>query len=272
MAKKRTTSITCTKNYRLFERNSENRALKPKEHKRLLASMKRYGFLACFPIVCSRNGQKRLVVKEGQHRLAFAEELGLPVYYVVEDVDFDIAVINCTAKVWGLRDYAEKYAANNVAAYQEGLEFAESHRLPIGTAFALLGGTTSISNMQSAFIDGTFKVKDREWADVVASVYCTMVALAPRTRSVRFVEACMAICRVVKFDPNRMIRCAERCREKLVPYSTRDAYLDMLEEVYNYGQRRLVGLKAAALQAMKDRSPIPSKKPPHPKSRKNTKA
>lgn len=247
--------IRSTKNYRLFERHSnENRPLDMTKHRGLLNSMKRYGFLQCFPIVAHGNGNGKLIVKDGQHRLVAAETLGLPVHYVEADIDFDIATVNNAARTWTLADYAHKHAANGIESYREGIEFAELHRLAIGTAFALLAGTTSWGNVKNAFIEGRFEVRDREWADAVAAIYVPMLRMSPKLRNARFVEACMAICRVPDFDAKRLLSGAERCREKLVPYSTRDAYLDMLEVIYNFGRHQLVGLKAAALMAMRERN------------------
>lgn len=259
--------IQATKNYALFHKSPGNRLLDVPKHKKLIDSMKLYGFLKCFPIVVSRDKDGKLVVKDGQHRLAVAEMLGLTVYWVEEEIDFDIAVINNTPKVWQLRDYALKFAANGAKQYEEGLDFAERHRLPIGTAFSLLAGTTSFSNCENQFIDGTFKIKDRVWADSVAGIYSAMVSLSSELRKVTFVEACMSVCRVEGFDPKRLIAGAERCREKLVNYGTRDAFLTMLEEVYNFGRKQLVGLKLAATIAMRERTACKKKtKPSEPQA------
>lgn len=248
--------ISTTKNYRLFARSADNRALCLKKHKKLYDSMRMYGFLSCFPLACSRDESGSLIVKDGQHRLAIAEELGLPVHYVEEAVEFDVAVINCTPKTWALRDYAEKFSANGSKDYQEGVEFADLYKLPIGTAFALLAGTASFGNVQASFVDGAFKIKDREWAESVASTYSAIVAMSDQVRNARFVDACMAACRTEGFDVTRMVRGAERCREKLVAYSTRDAYLEMMEVIYNFGRKQLVPLKIMAQQAMKDRNVV----------------
>jgi hypothetical protein len=251
-----TTKVMGTKNYRLFQRhNSENRPVDIKKHKKLVDSMKLYGFLRSFPIVVTRTRAGNLIVKDGQHRLLVAETLGLPVYYVEEEVDFDIAIVNSTAKVWVLRDYAEKYASNGIADYAEGIQFAEQHRLAIGTAFALLAGVCSFTAVQDEFVSGKWRVKDAKWANAVASIYTPLVGMSASLRNTRFVEACMAVCRVSEFRPDRLIGGAERCREKLVSYSTRDAFLDMLEVLYNFGRRDLFGLKSAALMAMKKRNP-----------------
>lgn len=247
--------IQSTKDYRQFGRhNGENRPIDIKKHKRLQESMKLYGFLECFPIVCIRDSTGKLVVKDGQHRLMIAESLGLPVHYVVEDKPFDVAIVNSTAKVWTLIDYAQKFSSNGHVEYTEAIEFSKAHRLPIGTAVALLSGTTSWGNVSEPFMDGTWKVKDRQYANAVASVYSPMVALSASLRNARFIEACMAACRVKSFNGDRLVANAQRCREKLVNYSTRDAYLDMMEAVYNFGRKELVGLKAEAIMTMRNRN------------------
>lgn len=255
--------IQSTKNYRLFQRDSgENRVFDLQKHRKLVSSMKLYGFLKCFPIICVRNQHGHLIVKDGQHRLAIAEQLGLAVHWVEADRDFDVAVVNSAAKPWAIRDYADKYAANGKQDYRDGIEFADNHRLPIGIAFALLAGYATFNAVCEKYTSGAFKVRDRKWADSVASTYSAIVNMSPVCRSARMLEACMAACRVEDFDAARLIHGAERCRDKLVSYSTRDAYLDMLEIVYNYNRasRNLFALKMEAIKAMRARSASEVKK------------
>lgn len=245
--------LTATKNYRMFERSPENRKLTLKEHKKLYRSMKKYGFLACFPIACFRDASGKLIVKDGQHRLAAAEELGLTVHYVVIDIDFDVAEINDTPKTWKIRDYADKFAANGIESYRDGLEFASTFRLPVGVAFAILSGTTNFTNIIDTFKAGTFRVKDRSYAERVAALYAALFDLAPHIKNTRLIEACMCVCRVDGFDASRLVSGARQCREKLISYSTRDGYLAMLEEIYNFRRKNMCGLRVAALQAMRER-------------------
>jgi hypothetical protein len=259
MANELKRAITATKNYRLFTVSDENRPRNAKKHKRLRESMQQYGFLPSFPLVCVRNAAGDLVVKDGQHRLMFAEELGLPVHYTVEATDFDVALVNSTAKVWSLVDYAQKHAAHGVQSYIDGLAFADNFRLPIGTAFGLLAGTTSFGNVQESFMAGTFKIRDRAWAESVAALYRALIAISSNLATKRCIEACMAVCRVEGFDANRLIQGAQRQREALLSYSTRDGYLDMLESVYNFNRRQLVPLKVLAIQSMRDRLAVKTK-------------
>lgn len=259
--------VNVTKDYRLFGRSDENRCVSLKKHRALERSMKQYGFLACYPIICFRRADGSLIVKDGQHRLAFAESLGLSVFWVEVDVDFDVATVNSTAKVWVCRDYAEKHAANGLAAYREGLDFADKHKLSIGSAFSLLAGTTTFGNIEEQFKQGLFKIKDRAWADSVASVYVPICGMSSDVRNARFLEACMAACRVDGFDIDRMISNASKCRDKLASYSTREAYLGMIEEIYNFGRQKLMGIKAAATMAMRERNATVASK-----AKKNAKA
>lgn len=246
--------VNVTRDYRLFSRSADNRVLDIRRHKKLERSMKQYGFLPCFPVVCCRDDKGKLIVKDGQHRLAIAETLGLPVHWMEEEVNFDVAIVNSTAKTWATRDYAEKYAANGVTAYVDGLEFSDRHGVPVGIAFAMLAGTTTFKNIEDEYKDGEFKIKDRAWAESVAAIYGPITDLATVTKNSSMLAACMAVCRVDCFEAKRLLHNAERCRDKLLSYSTREAYLDMLEEIYNFGRKQLVGLKALATMAMRERN------------------
>lgn len=246
--------INVTKSYGLFGRSEDNRPVNIKKHRLLAESMKEYGWLPCFPLACFRDKSNNLIVKDGQHRLALAETLGLPVYWIEVDVDFDIAKVNGGQEKWTLRDYAEKYARNGVKPYAEGIEFSEQYGLTLGTAFALLAGTASFNNVQAAYVTGRFQIRDRKWANDVAFLYSRMTNISKVLAKKTFVEACMALARLESIDSARLVQNAERCREKLVSYSTREAFLEMLEEIYNFGRKNQVPLKFNAMEVMRQRN------------------
>lgn len=247
--------VSVTKDYRLFLRSPDNRPTDAGKHRRLRDSFQKYGFLSAFPIVCRRNSDKRLVVVDGQHRLMFAESFQVPVYYIVTEDDFSTSEVNSTALVWTVYDHAKHFAEKGVDEYLELLEFHELYALPIGTAAAMLAGVQSYARyVANSFVTGDFKIKDREWAHRVATLYTNLVRLNKVVRSNPMLQACMAVCRVKNFDQKRLLQNSERCRDKLVSYSTRDAYLEVLEEIYNYGRKQLISLKIDAIMAMRDRS------------------
>lgn len=255
MSKERCPKIQVTKNYRLFVRSEDNRPLDLKGHKKLFESMKKYGYLAVFPIVCWRvNG--KLVVREGQHRLAIAESLGLPVYFVETPVDFNIAEINDTPKNWKTKDYAHMHASNGIEAYQEIIDFAELHGIPIGTSAALLAGTTTFGNIKNEFNAGRFTVKDRPWAEAVATLQDGLKQISSSTAR-GLTVACMRVCRVEGFDIRRMLNNAKNCPEKLIAGNA-DYQLQVFEEIYNYNRKQKVALKFLAEEAMRKRSAVQS--------------
>lgn len=253
MATTKTVTLKCTINYKQFRSTKENRTLDLKKHKNLYASMKRYGFLKTSPIAVFKNCQG-YIVKDGQHRLAIAEELGLPVYYIESDVDFDVAEINCAQMGWTVKDYADKWANCGKEDYQRGIEFADRHGLPLGTACAILSGSGSFSQIKKKFELGEFKIRNEQQGEVVATIYTSMSLLSKAIRCARFAEALILVARVDGFDPQRMIDTASKQREKLIPYSTRDAYLGMLEEIYNFRRSQKVPLKFEALMTINKNS------------------
>ena len=233
--------IQVTRNYRLFERSINNRLVTPEEHALLRESLQEYGFLPYLPIICIRDeGTGKRFVKDGQNRLVLAEELGLPVFFVDCDPshDFDVAKLARTGKAWKVRDFAAMHAANGIPAYVDGLKFAEENNLPVGLAFAMLGGCTNYSLISPAFIAGEFKIKDRAWANLVAATYLALVRINSKVKGVRFLLSVSSVCRVPEFSRGRLLAGAERQRDKLVPYATGDAYLSLLECLYNYGQSK----------------------------------
>lgn len=258
----KTMKINVTKNYRMFTGSDTNRPLDLTKHKKLKDSMEKYGFLSVFPVVCCRNKCGALVVIDGQHRLAFAESLGLPVHWIEGVGDaFDVVDIPPTVVPWIPRDTAMSFVNRGKDEYQEGLDFADTYKMAICTAFALLAGTTNFGNIAESFRRGEFRVMDWPWAKEVAELYTYGRAYNKHLRNSRFLLACMAACRVSGFSPSRLIRNMNRCRDKLAPYSTRDAYLDMIETIYNFGvpAKQLLGLKLAAIQAMRERQAIKTK-------------
>lgn len=246
-----------TKNYRMFARSHDNRPLDIDKHRRLKSSMEKYGFLKSFPLSVTRNDKGGLYLKDGQHRLAVAESLDIPVWWLEETVDYNIAEINCTSKLWMFSDYIRTHAHNGMKDFQELLEFSEQHGIDMTSAASILSGNCGYSNIANSIKDGTYKIKDRTHASLVVSIYKPLLSFSKQVNKKRMMEACIAVSRVPDFSPQRLIDGAKRCQDKLGSFSTREAYLEAFEEIYNFGRKSLFGLKSASLMAMKERSAAP---------------
>lgn len=245
-----------TKNYSQFYYTKENRDvdvlhLKP-QHKHLRESMKQYGFLPSFPIMVKPNNG-RFLVRDGQHRLTFAKELGLDVYFVIVDEDVNISFINQAQATWSPKDYAKRWAAAGIPDYSEALQFSAHYKAPLAIAFSMLAGTTTFGNIDAKFKDGTYKIKSRDFAHRVMRIHDSLSTANPKAKGARLIGALWACCHVDYFDESRITDTVSRRPGLLQPAGTRDAYLDLLEEIYNFGRKVKAPLRFDAEQVMKHR-------------------
>jgi hypothetical protein len=245
-----------TKNYSQFFYTKENRDvdilhLKP-QHKALRESMQQYGFLPAFPLmVRTQNG--RFAVVDGQHRLTFAKELGLEVFFVIDDKDVNISAVNQAQANWSPKDYANRWAHAGRPDYVEAIAFANEHNAPLVLAFAMLAGTTTSGNIMWRVKDGSYQIKARELAHRVMSIYRDLTAVNSKAKGARLIEALWACCHVDYFDESRLIETVSRRPGLLSQAGTRDAYLDALTEIYNFGRKAQAPLRFDAEQAMRNR-------------------
>jgi hypothetical protein len=253
-----THKLLSTTNYDLFVMSDDNRPPDLEKHGKLVESMRRYGYLRDFPVVVRRDEESgKFVVKDGQHRLATARSLGLPVWYSVSEIDFDVPFVTTTVKQWTLLDHARVWADKGNKSCIEAIAFSEAFGLPLGSAFMLLSGQSSLSKAANRVKEGTFTVKDKDRAaaERVARVYTACARFDQKVKNARFLAACMAVCRVPGFDEDRMVRHSQRCPELLLPFNTVEACLGMLERVYNHKvhARNAVPLKHEAEKLLKER-------------------
>ena len=104
---------------------------------------------------------------------------------------------------------------------------------------------------------GQFLIKNRAQADRLARLYAGMSAHAPQIRTIFFISAIGAVCYIPGVDDDRLLNGAKRCPENLLKYGNRDAYLTMLEYIYNFGRSapKKFALKMDAEKAMARRNP-----------------
>jgi hypothetical protein len=220
--------------------------------------MKKYGFLPYWPIVVLKNDGDRppYKIQDGQHRAHAAEELKIGIYYVECNQELSIAEINSTQRTWSTMEYVEMYAELGNPHYKEVWEFSNMHRIGIASSIALLAGTTSMNNVRDAFELGEYEVKEaeRRWAHSVAILYRSLMDLCG-TMTAPLLNACMGVSRIKGFDPNRLLKSAERRRDLLMCMGSREGYLTMMEEIYNHGRpsSQKIPLRLMAEKVMNER-------------------
>ena len=260
MKKSQTPIIQTTKDYSIFSRCDHNRPVKTKGRKGLYNSMKLYGWLPSFPMTVWYDAKGYTLIKDGQHRFEIAKELGIPVFYVLEERDIDISVINQGIGVWKTADYAGSFAQRGNTDYIRLLEFCEEHKISVQTAVGLLSGTCSPNNRMNSFKCGEWRITEEAFAEKVCEISTAFSAYGVFARKDIFITAVSSCCRVEAFKPERLLRAVKRCPDKARHYGTIDATLSMLEEIYNFGQQSPFCLKIEVRRVMKERNAVkPSK-------------
>lgn len=247
--------ILSTKKYELFGMLDENRPVDvgSPRRRRLMKSMQKSGWIRELPMLCVRNNN-RLFVKDGQHRLAIARELGIQVWYVViESGDIDVRTINGTQTPWNFLDYGGSFAAQGKSDYAEAMHFAKEHGIAASTAAALLIDHNSVGEISNQWKNGTFRIANRKGADIVAEVFSFVRSLNKQVGNRYMLCAIQACCLVPSFDTQRFMKAAERHPEMLAKYGSRDGYLDMIQRIYNFGRSIHFPLRIEAENALRRR-------------------
>lgn len=222
-----------TNRYELFSQDIVNRNVA--NIKKLMISMKRYGFIKAYPLHVVRNGSGGFIIKDGGHRFAAAKELGLEVYYVVcQDDNISIPEINNTQRSWKMRDYVDSHAKAGNHEYIKLRQFHEDTGIPMQLCARLLYGEQARSGNADRYIKaGQFRVKNYDYALRVASIVNAIGQFSKLANNIEFVNAISRCCLVAGFHEDRFIKNAQRCAPMLVPQATLDNYMDLCEAIYN---------------------------------------
>jgi len=246
-------AVQTTSNYDRFVTIAGNREvnLKNPRHKVLIHSMKTYGWLDSMPMTVKKNGKDgKLIVVNGQHRLGIAKANKMPVKYVVEEQELDIAILNSSAKVWGLLDYVTRYAAEGLIHYENLLKFYEENSIPLSLCAILLGGGQQKSS----------KVHGGEWTiktpSLARRVVKTAYALGNINKMYLKVGAMRALraCYLVEyFEPDRLVDGAAKMGN-VHDITATTAFTELYEELYNFRKHNKKPLGFHATAAMKENS------------------
>ena len=131
--------IYSTKDYSRFSFLENNRIVKRSHVNEFKEEIKKNDRTMCFPIVVDPN----LRIIDGQHRFHACMELGLPIYYVVDDDDdAEQAMINCNKinKKWEMMDWLRYRANKNGGCYKQLLDFVQQTGTTISNAMVIYPG------------------------------------------------------------------------------------------------------------------------------------
>lgn len=246
--------LLSTTNYAMFDLHFHNRKLHSTTV--LRESMRRVGFMPSSAIHCTYGEGGKLRVVRGHHRLIVAQELGIPVYYIVDTSNTNLFDLEGDSRsAWGARDFLWSGAAAGNKDYEALQNFMDRYGYTVTVAASLLGGQSAGSgNLQKLVKTGAFKCGDPSHASDVTTITETCRTLGMRfATAVSFVSAVSAVLRIPEIDADQLRRRIVANPGMLQIRSRRDDYLDQLEAVYNFRSRETIPLKARAIEIMKMR-------------------
>lgn len=226
-----------TKRYELFEIHPCNRPLHAT--KGLIESMREHGFMPSSPIQVVRNGNGKLKVIRGHHRLHCAMRLGLPVYFVLDESNTDIFDLEgAHGQSWSVNDFVIARANAGDEDCLKVLKFRDDHGLSMGAAIALISGAGAGTSKTHMIRAGKYKAGDLTHAMRVVKVTDLCRDLGIKFYgATAFVQAVSMALRVDGFDEDTLCHRLQLYPAHLNKRGTREEYLEEIEAIYNRGAR-----------------------------------
>lgn len=246
-----------TAKYEQFDHFGVNRDVSKVQ--RIVDSMKRYGFLPHYPLHCTPGNDGKLVIKDGHHRFAAAQQLGLPVWYVVAD-DGGVAIheLQHATRAWSIQDFLTSYVRDNRAEYLGIYERYVETGIPLMACMSMMAGQLAGSgNVSNAFKSGRYASTEagQRHFEIVASVVKEMrdVGVEHATNQ-NLVNALSRICSAPEVDMVELKRKIRKYPHLVTRHRSDREYLAMLEGLYNYASKERIPLVFLADEAVRRRT------------------
>lgn len=227
--------VLSTTDYTKFKNLKSNRDIDAAHVRRLCRAIKKKNHLHLFPVLVNGSFE----VMDGQHRIEAAKQLGVPVYFIVDDNigDGDIADMNSNKKGWTMLNYIDYHAAKGNQDYVKFAHFCNKHNHISPSTLVFLCDSTGTRNTDT-IKNGELDISNMEVAETVISHLNYFQSINKKVASqVRFIEAVLAIVGTGLYDHNRMVQKLNQQPTKLVPCVDRKAYISVIEDIYNYKVR-----------------------------------
>jgi hypothetical protein len=224
--------IKCTMDYSQFFPHPHNRPMDERTVKLIMADMQQNGSDWSEPIVVHSDG----AIVNGQHRYESEKRLGLPVYYVVNDeMTPERARAHGTiARKWSAYDCIASYASQGLEDYIWLADYLIEHPINIHIIyFAFSGG---FEEKRRSLKSGTFSIsgEERRFLLRLWTVLQDFAPILPSWKSIAFVSAVASLLRDPQYNHQQMMQRLSYQSTRLVRCATRNAYTELLEQIYNY--------------------------------------
>lgn len=227
-----------TMEYGSFYYDPRNRPISDPHLKRLRESIEKNNRLDKNPIVVGSDGR----VYDGQHRLEAAREIGVPIYYRIDDsMEMeDVPRMNRAQKSWTTYDYLNYYAESGNEDYQALRRFTERHP-HLSLTFAAELMASGRQRTLKSFRRGEFAIESPGWAETIAEYIGDFFAMGHKfTNKKAFCRAVERVARSDDYDHDRMLQKAERLG--MQHQANTKEYLRQFERLFNHHRSERVQL------------------------------
>lgn len=225
-----------TYNYIQFKFGKYNRDIKESALARIEREYKKNGWKK-HPIIVNQ----KMEVLDGQHRLTFAMQHKLPVYYVVVDglTVEDCVIMNNVRTSWAIEDYIKLYAAQGNEDYIRLQKLLKEYTFaPATTVCAIVKGSLVSGTSNSKLKSGTYKFTEQEY-DIVKRKLDFLDELAPYIKAVKGrqtgVWAALSFCYDhPDIDNSRLKKQVKEKIATIIPPANLEIAVKEIERIYNY--------------------------------------
>lgn len=234
--------IEFTYEYDVFERMPGNRPVSESHVLNLMRKMRQKDLLV--PIQINQNFE----VVDGQHRLEARRRLNLIVpYFASPEYGLEeVQALNATQKRWTNEDFVQSYIELGKKDYLSYRWFRHRYKLPHNQSLAMLTGLTNSGDSKAsraAFKSGDLKVTHLEEAKKQGDLFLEIANHFEEWNNSRFVHALLQAMRKKHFDFKEFMKKLEAHPGLLKPQPSSDAYLQNIEDLYNYKRRDKVAIR-----------------------------
>lgn len=228
--------IQKTRNYEMFKFTKKNREkIVPKDVDKIAESIRAKNLLHMRPIIVNKDYE----VLDGQHRLLAAKQLGVEIYYdLQEELDTsDIIALN-SSKNWGLVDYMNFHVLEGKEEYLKLKKFMDKYDLNLKVALGIFYGLDS--SKYSDFKIGKFIFNNDFGDDIVDSCIeiregiKRSVGRSTFIDTARFWKACIKISIHPDFNLEKLLTNMTFLSDRVYPKISTKLYFEMLREIHNY--------------------------------------
>jgi len=160
-------AIVFTKDYALFTDNPINREVMEdtKTHAALKASMATDGWWHSEPMVVLPMSRGKHTITKGHHRFTIAKELGIGVWYVIDEQQIPIhrreGPLSGGRPHWSQTDWVASHAKDSKNSnYKTLWEYHQRTGIPIGLCVRMLSFNIGLSQLYEEVRDGSFRIAD----------------------------------------------------------------------------------------------------------------